>query len=83
MKNRFVININNLCKRFGEKKVLENITLDIQNGSRLTIKGKNGSGKTTLLKILTGHLQDYSGSYQIAAQAHIAYYAQEHECPRT
>ena len=51
------IAINGITKSFGEKKVLNNITIDIQKGEIFGLLGPSGAGKTTLIKILTGQLK--------------------------
>jgi molybdopterin-binding protein len=53
--------IKNLTKRFGERIVLDNITLQIQEGEILGLLGPNGSGKTTLLKVLAFLLKPEAG----------------------
>ncbi len=44
--------LKNLTKCFGDRTVLDDITLQIEEGEILALLGPNGSGKTTLLKIL-------------------------------
>ena len=39
---------------FGEKQVLKNVNIDIDEGSIFGLIGHNGAGKTTLIKCLTG-----------------------------
>jgi tungstate transport system ATP-binding protein len=53
--------LKNLTKRFGERTVLDNITLQIQEGEILGLLGPNGSGKTTLLKVLAFLLKPNAG----------------------
>ncbi len=45
-----------------EKDVLKNITLKVEPGEKILLKGKNGSGKTTLIRLLSGLLEPTSGS---------------------
>lgn len=47
------------------KKILDNITLKIDQGEHVFIEGKNGSGKTTLIRILSGLLQSSEGAFYI------------------
>ncbi|MEE1218893.1 MAG: ABC transporter ATP-binding protein [Ruminococcus sp.] len=56
------IEINNICKSFGEKKVLDDINLKIGKGEIFGLLGPSGAGKTTLIKILTGQLKAESGT---------------------
>ena len=59
-----VFHVEDLCKRFGDKLLFENLSFDVQRGKRLGIMGPNGSGKTTLLKILLGEEKPTSGLVQ-------------------
>lgn len=47
-----LLEIENVSKSFGDKKVLENVSLKLEKGKILGLLGKNGSGKTTLLKLI-------------------------------
>lgn len=44
-----------------EKKVLENISIDINSGEIIAVVGENGSGKTTLSKVITGLYEPTKG----------------------
>ncbi|MDX9738793.1 MAG: ABC transporter ATP-binding protein [Candidatus Dojkabacteria bacterium] len=48
-----------------EKKVLENINLEINPGEKVAFFGGDGSGKSSLIKVLTGLYEVTSGDYQI------------------
>ncbi len=48
------VEVNKLSKRFGTRRVLEDVSFSLTIGDSLAVVGKNGSGKTTLLKILAG-----------------------------
>lgn len=50
------------------KKVIENVSFDIQQNEIVGILGKNGSGKTTLLNLITGFLSNYSGEITLHKQ---------------
>ena len=48
--------VNNLQKRYGEKVVLDGVSLELCEGEITCILGRSGAGKTTLLNILAGLL---------------------------
>lgn len=73
---RIVVEIENLSKSYGSKKVLENINLVIERGEKIAFVGRNGEGKSTLSKIIAG-LEDYSGKCQIGNNVFIGYFAQQ------
>lgn len=56
-----IVQIKEIEQKFGEKKVLDNINMDIEKGEILGLLGPSGAGKTTLIKILTGQLKPTSG----------------------
>jgi heme exporter protein A len=49
-----VIRARGLQKRYGAKRVLRGLDLDVARGDFLVVTGPNGSGKTTLLRLLAG-----------------------------
>lgn len=54
--------IKDLCKSFGEKKVLENFSVTFPAGSVSCIMAPSGAGKTTLISIIQGFVKPDSGS---------------------
>ena len=60
-----IVSIRSLSKRFGEKVALDQVTLEVQQGDLFGLFGPNGAGKTTLLRILTGQLEQDSGTAQV------------------
>ena len=56
-----MIEIKNLCKSFGEKEVLKDISAVFDSGKTNLIIGQSGSGKTVLIKNLVGLLDPTSG----------------------
>jgi NitT/TauT family transport system ATP-binding protein len=55
------VKIRSLWKSFGERSVLERISLDVASGSFVTMVGASGCGKTTFLRILLGVQQPTRG----------------------
>ncbi|MCX6206240.1 MAG: ABC transporter ATP-binding protein [Bacteroidetes bacterium] len=56
-----IIRLKNVTKNYGDKKVLQGITLDIYPGQVIGYIGPNGAGKSTTVKILCGLISDYEG----------------------
>ena len=57
-----VIQIDNVVKSFGRKRVLDGETLSVNAGETFAYLGRNGAGKTTTIKMLLGLLKPDSGS---------------------
>lgn len=71
------IEVNQLCKVYGQQKAVAGITFSIKPGEIVGFLGPNGAGKSTTMKILTGYLQPTSGTakvagYDVDAQAQLA-----------
>lgn len=63
-----VIEIKLLNKSFGDRKVLNNISLQLFDGENLVIMGKSGSGKSVLIKCIVGLLRTDSGILEVFGQ---------------
>ena len=59
------IEIKNLSKSFGKKKILDSLSLDIEDKKSLVILGRSGTGKSVLIKTITTLLEPDSGSIKI------------------
>ena len=60
-----VLEVNNLSKSFGKRKVLDNINFNIYEGDIVGIIGPNGAGKTTLIKTILSLYKCDTGSIKI------------------
>ena len=57
-----MISVTGISKSFGEKKVLDGISMTIEDGEIFGLLGPSGAGKTTLIRVLTGQLQFDGGA---------------------
>ena len=71
-----LIQVQNLCVRYGNKKVLRNVNLSLSKNEIVTIVGPNGSGKTTLFKSIIGSTPISSGKVLIRPNLKIGYVPQ-------
>ncbi|KAJ3342802.1 hypothetical protein HDU93_000932 [Gonapodya sp. JEL0774] len=60
------------------KIILDNVTFDLSNDSKVAVVGPNGAGKTTLLKLITGEVEAVSGLVTRHGRLRIAYFSQHH-----
>ena len=58
----FAIDVKNLNKSFGDKHVVKDVSIQVEQGKVTGFLGPNGSGKTTTLRMLCGLLTPDSGS---------------------
>lgn len=56
-----LLECRNICKAFGQNRVLQDINLEIRKGEAHALLGTNGAGKSTLMKIITGVYSKSSG----------------------
>jgi ABC-2 type transport system ATP-binding protein len=63
-----LLRIDKLCKRYGERSVLEDLTFSIQEGEVYGLLGPNGAGKTTTINIICDLLKADSGSISVEDQ---------------
>lgn len=59
------VEINNLFKDYGKLRALDNIILNVPEGTIYGLVGPNGAGKTTLIKTLVGTLKPTTGSVKV------------------
>ncbi|WP_294183512.1 ABC-F family ATP-binding cassette domain-containing protein [uncultured Clostridium sp.] len=71
-----LLTAENISKNYGEKILLDNISLGINEGDKIGIIGINGTGKSTLLKILTGFEVPDGGKITTANKCSMGYLPQ-------
>jgi len=70
------LRLNNLTVGYGEKKVAEGLTFEIEKGDHVVILGDNGQGKSTLLKTIADVIKPVAGAYRWTPALSIGYFAQ-------
>jgi heme ABC exporter ATP-binding subunit CcmA len=72
-----VISAHALEKRYGGRRVLTRLDVELDAGAFLLVTGRNGSGKTTLLRVLAGLVAPDGGDLTIPPREQIGYLGHE------
>ncbi|SDU80406.1 ATP-binding cassette domain-containing protein [Arcanobacterium phocae] len=64
--NEIIISFDDVKKSYGDKTIIESLSLTVKRGEFLTILGESGSGKSTLLKMINGLVTPDSGTIMVA-----------------
>jgi ATP-binding cassette, subfamily F, member 3 len=71
-----LLSIQKVAAGYGERRVLESVSVFLEPGDRVGLLGRNGAGKSTLMKLLAGVLEPMSGERKPARDLAIGYFAQ-------
>ncbi|MEO0650464.1 MAG: ABC transporter ATP-binding protein, partial [Planctomycetota bacterium] len=63
--DRPAVQAEGVCRRFGRRVALDDVSLEVRAGEVVAVAGANGSGKTTFLRILAGLVERDSGSVAV------------------
>ncbi len=74
-----VIKADGLCKSFGDRVLIDNLSFELVPGSIVGVIGSNGAGKSTLFKMLAGKEAIDSGSLKIGETVKLAYIDQSRD----
>ena len=67
-KNRLILKLEKISLKFGRKMILDNLSLNLNNGQILGLLGPNGVGKSTIFNIITGLISPDFGSVIINSE---------------
>jgi len=67
-----MIEVQNLVKRFGRFRAVDNISFNVEKGTVLGFLGPNGAGKSTTMRMITGYLKPTSGSISVCGDDVVA-----------
>ncbi len=70
MRERLLLQAENIVVSFGEQKVLDFDRFVVYQGERIGLVGANGAGKTTLLRVLAGELEPDGGTVKSMCDTH-------------
>ena len=76
MAPRNLVNIEQVSKAYGERPLLDAVSLGISAGERIAVVGRNGAGKSTLLHVLGGVVPADSGRVTIGSDVHLGLVSQ-------
>ena len=62
-----MIRASGITKKYDDKPIVENFSIEISRGEKIGVVGPNGAGKTTLINMLTGALKPDSGEVEYGA----------------
>ncbi|TNE91307.1 MAG: energy-dependent translational throttle protein EttA, partial [Gammaproteobacteria bacterium] len=74
-----VIELDGVCKSFGNELLIDNLTLSVPKGAVVGIVGGNGAGKSTLLRMIAGTEQPDSGTITLGETVEVAFVEQSRE----
>jgi len=64
-----LVSIKNVSFAYEDRKILDNISLQVPRGKVVTIMGGSGCGKTTLLRLIGGQLKPTQGRVEVDGQS--------------
>jgi ATP-binding cassette subfamily F protein uup len=76
---KLVAELFDVSLSFGERTIVDSLSLRIQRGDRIGLIGSNGAGKSTLIRILLGALLPDRGRVQLGTNVQVAYFDQLRE----
>jgi ATP-binding cassette subfamily F protein 3 len=72
-----VLRIHQLSRSYGELRVIEPFSLEVERGQKLALVGPNGAGKSTLMRIIAKEDNPTSGEAILGANVLVGYFSQE------
>ncbi len=72
-----LLEIKNLSIFYGNSKVVDNLSLEINNGDIVHFCGKNGSGKSSAIKLILGENINFVGDVNLGKEVKISYVSQD------
>ena len=77
-----MLSLNNIYIQYGNRILLDYVSLVIKPGERVGLVGRNGAGKSTLLKVIAGEMSPHEGNVVVANHFTIGYVHQDMLLPK-
>ena len=74
-----VLKVDGLCKSFGDRVLIDNLSFELPRNGIVGVIGPNGVGKSTLFKMIVGKEQPTSGTLELGETVKLSYVDQERE----
>jgi ATP-binding cassette subfamily F protein uup len=72
-----ILELNNICKKYGEKTIIDDFSHVFKRGEKIGIVGRNGAGKTTLMEMISGKIIPDKGRIQRGLTMVFGHFSQE------
>ncbi|PAD74901.1 MULTISPECIES: ribosomal protection-like ABC-F family protein [Paenibacillus] len=72
-----LVRVEDMSFSYGDRRLFDRLSFQVNRGDRIAVRGANGSGKTTLLKLLLGQLDPQEGKVVLHPALNIGYFSQE------
>ncbi len=74
---KIALTLDRLSKSYGEKRVVDELSLVVDSGSKIAFVGRNGAGKSTLMRIIANVEKNHSGTLRYGTGITIGYFSQD------
>ena len=71
-----ILVLEHVAAGYGATRILQNVSLNVENDDRIALLGANGNGKSTLAKLLAGRMEQLSGDVRRSPRLKVGYFAQ-------
>lgn len=74
---RIALTLEGVRKSYGARRVVDELSVTIDAGTRMAFVGRNGAGKSTLMRLVAGADTDYEGTIRLGTGIAVGYFAQD------
>ena len=74
---KIVATVDKATKSYGEKLVLDEVSIELERGQKIAFVGQNGQGKSTLVKMIADKIPYNTGKVELGHNVIVSYFAQD------